>query len=330
MAKSPISHVPALASEVQRGVCYAHSWSERGTRGYATPTSRTSLDELRDLGVTWVSLTPFGFVESLQSDEVRPAGAWGESNERVASEIREARARDIQVLLKPHLWVRGGAWRAELDPAGGWPAFFTSYREWILAYARLAQEAGAPILAVGTELRSSIGRESEWRELIAAVREVYDGELVYCANWDEVDDVPFWDALDFVGVQLYAPLADGPEASPSSMRARLDIVLDSIGALSARVSRPVLLTEVGFKSTADTAVRPYEWTEHRRDAVVDQGAQERAYRVLFQELDGRSWLEGVYIWKWFTDPETDEEGPHGFSPRGKRAEEVLREAFRAR
>jgi hypothetical protein len=37
-------------------------------------------------------------------------------------------------------------------------------------------------------------------------------------------------------------------------------------------------------------------------------------------------VEQIYWWKWFTNPATNEEGPVGFSPRGKPAEAVLRDA----
>ena len=53
-----------LKPDVMRGVCYAHTYEDRGQHGYGTPTSEASLDELKKLGVDWVSLTPFGFMKS--------------------------------------------------------------------------------------------------------------------------------------------------------------------------------------------------------------------------------------------------------------------------
>ena len=57
------------------------------------------------------------------------------------------------------------------------------------------------------------------RHLVAEVRAIYGGKLVYAANWDEIDRVRFWDALDYVGVQLYAPLARRADESDEAMKA---------------------------------------------------------------------------------------------------------------
>lgn len=309
-------------------MCLAHSWENGGEHGYGTQTSAATLDELRELGVEWVSLTPFGFMSSLRSESVEHVGErrGGEGDAQVRAEIRAARERGIQTLLKPHIWVGRGEWRAELEP-NDWREWFRSYREWILVYARIAEEESVPVLAIGTELRSSARHTSDWRALIEEIRNVYSGELTYCANWDSVDDVAFWDSVDYIGVQFYPPLASAPGESAETMRERLHGHLGRLQQISARFERPVLLTEVGYKATADTAVRPYEWTE-RSDSPVDEAAQALAYEVLFQEVANEPWVRGLYIWKWFTNPGTSEEGPRGFSPRGKPAERVIRQAFR--
>ncbi|MFK7999806.1 MAG: hypothetical protein AB8H86_09425 [Polyangiales bacterium] len=318
----------ALAAEVQRGMCLAHSWESGGEHGYGSDTSAATLDELKELGVEWVSLTPFGFMASLQSESVEHVGdrRGGERDAQVRAEIRAARDRGIQTLLKPHIWVGRGEWRAELEP-GDWHAWFQSYREWILIYARIAEEESVPLLAIGTELRSSAQHAHEWRALIEEIRAVYSGELTYCANWDSVDDVLFWDAVDYIGVQFYPPLASAPGDSAEAMGERLRGHLAGLERISVRFERPVLLTEVGYKATEDTAVRPYEWTE-RSDSPVDEAAQAQAYEILFRQVASERWIRGVYIWKWFTNPSSLEEGPRGFSPRGKPAEDVLRRAFR--
>ena len=57
--------------------------------------------------------------------------------------------------------------------------------------------------------RGTIGREQDWREIISGIRESFDGELTYSSNWyDEYENITFWDALDYIGVQAYFPLAD--------------------------------------------------------------------------------------------------------------------------
>lgn len=328
--------VRELPANVHRGVCYAHGYQDEGRRGYGSETSRRSLDELGALGVDWVSVTPFGFMAGADATEVRHVGGMpgGESDERVVAELVAARERGLSVLLKPHVWIRGGVYRGHIDPGSDerWAAWFDSYERWLLRYAELAAMHDVPILTVGVELASSSARfEARWRTLLRRVRAVYPGELVYAANWDEAEDVSFWDAVDYLGVQFYPSLADEPGSGEAALRARLDGHLDELDVLARRVERPVLFTEVGYKSTEDTAVRPHAWLERMDSApAVDVQAQARCYRVFLAAIGERPWARGVYFWKWFTDPDTDEEGPAGFSPRGKPAEAVLRAAFSER
>ena len=61
----------------------------------------------------------------------------------------------------------------------------------------------AEMFSVACELVNTTKREAEWREVIRQIREVYSGELVDSANWDDEKKVPFWDALDYIGVDAY-------------------------------------------------------------------------------------------------------------------------------
>jgi hypothetical protein len=329
--------VGPLPSDVQRGICLAHSWEERGARGYGTEVSAATLQELRALGATWVSLTPFGFMASASSDEVhliRDRFRGGETDERLTAEIRAAHQAGLKVLLKPHLWIRNGTWQATLDPGSpeGWARWFQSYRAFMLHYAVLARTAGADMLSVGVELGSATRRDPQaWRKLIAEVRAEYPGPLVYGANWDEALHVEFWDALDFIGVHFYAPLATHEGAPPEELAAALDRHLDAYQALAERTGRKVLFTEVGYKSIRGTALKPAAWPEEltAEERVPSQEAQALAYRVFLDRVARRPSVAGLYVWKWFTNPDTREEDETGFSPRGKQAEAVLRAAFSA-
>jgi len=324
-----LPEVRPLPASVLRGVCYAHAYQRGGARGYGSETSRATLETLRDHQVGSVSLTPFGFLPSLEAHAIRSANSVGagETDERTRGAIEAAHAIGHSVMLKPHLWVARGEWRARLDPAAGWDAFFDSYEPWMVGYARLAAETGVEWLVIGTELRSSLGQEARWRQLIAAIRSVYEGELVYAANWDAMDAVPFWDALDALGIQFYPPVAQDEDAPLPEMQARLDGYFDRLGELSREHERPVIFTEIGYRSVTTAALRPHEWTEHTPDAQLDLDLQHTLYTLFFAEACEHDYVRGVYLWKWFTDPDSREEGPTGFSPAGKPAAEVMRAAY---
>jgi len=323
-----------VGAEQHRGVCYAHNWQQNGSRGYGSESSDGQLTELSELGMDWISITPFGYQPSVASTEVRmiqwPAA---ENDERLRRTIEAAHARGLRVMLKPHIWISYSEWRGHIDPGSeaGWAAWFTSYERFILHYAELAQTLGADMFVVGVEFVSSTASHpGEWRRIIERVREVYSGPITYGANWDEAMHVPWWDAVDYIGVQMFAPLADDLTASYESIRVRAAGYVEQYRVLSERFGRPVILTEVGFKSIAGTAVSPYVWPEHLppEGAMVDFDAQVDAYCAIVETFGQADFIAGMYWWKWFTDPETDEEGDDGFSPRGKPAIEVLRSALR--
>lgn len=327
------SAVPALGAHVARGVCYAHEYRDQGARGYGSTTSAATLDELRALGVDTVSLTPFAFMRALDVPEIQLAGshASAETDERLTREVAACRARGLRVMLKPHLWVQGGAWVGTIamrDDAD-WTRWLASYRAFVLHYARFAATHALPSFVIGVELDPIVIRfESFFRELVAEVRAIYDGELLYAANWDRAVDVGLWDAVDAIGVQFYPPLADVPDAPREALDTRLAHYMSVLQTLHRRTQRPIVFTEVGYRSAPGAEVRPHAWPEHDAERVVSFATQHRAYEAFFASLRGNEFVRGVYVWKWFTDPETRDEGPDGFSPRGKPAEAVLRAAYR--
>ena len=58
--------------------------------------------------------------------------------------------------------------------------------------------------------------------------------------------------------------------------------------------------------------------------TLDQ--QEIGYRAILKTFGRSARVQAIYWWKWFTDPDTREEWPVGYSPRGKPAGQVLRRA----
>ncbi|MGM0557184.1 MAG: glycoside hydrolase family 113 [Myxococcota bacterium] len=329
-----------LPAGVWAGVCLAHSWQNDGHHGYGTAASAQTLDHLSALGVGWVSLTPFSWMPSQQAPEIRgehngsmPEAAENES--RVSGVIEQARARGIRTVLKPHIWIRGGAYRGDIEPRDergelAWSAWWDSYDAFITYYARQAAELDIPVFFVGVELESAIAAAPErFLETIARVREVYDGELAYSANWDEEQPDRIWSALDYIGVQFYPPLSDAKEPSTDELSESIRAHLQPWTALSRRTDRPVIISEVGFRAAPNAAKNPHHWPERTDEdgKRVDQDLQRRAYVALFSEIAASDRLRGVFIWKYFTYAQTDERRAYGFSPRNYAAEDVLERAY---
>ncbi|WP_437518305.1 glycoside hydrolase family 113 [Sorangium sp. So ce1099] len=306
-------------------------------RGYGTAASGRAMDEAVAMGATWISLTPFGRVwdgKGTGVDLVFEA-PFQENRRNVLAAIAQAHARGLKVLLVPHLWVESGEWRAEIDPGddAGWARWADSYRRFLLTWAAVAREGGAEMLSVGVELRSWVTtpRAASFLPIIEAVRRVYPGLLTYSANWDDVEHTVIFDALDLIGINAFYPLAEREGASFEELLRGGRKVAEGVDAVARAWGKPVLLTEIGYTTRRDPAVRPWEWPDRMKGVVVDERSQAEAYAaVVAPFLDART-CAGFFVWRLYADPDdVSQEAEWGFSPRGKLAELVLRDAFTAR
>lgn len=304
-------------------------------RGYGSESSAALLDFLARRGVSWVSITPFGRIWDLSSTEIlMDFEAPYEDNRRAVREvIRQAHARGMRVLVIPHLWVETGGWRGEIDPGTpeGWAEYQESYRRFVLAWARDAAEAGADAFSIGVECKSWSGRfGATWRSLIADVRAVFGGLLTYSANWDEAEDVLFWDRLDLIGINAFYPLAHHPGASFEEYVAGAIGARESVGALAEVLEMPVLFVEVGYTTRTDAAVEPWLWPDDMANVTVDEREQARALLASFRAFLSEEWFAGFFVWRYYADlDDVSQEAIWGFSPHAKRAERLLERVFGA-
>jgi hypothetical protein len=301
-----------------RGVC----WEAVG------PIDTDNLKPLRDLGVDWISQTPFGWSPSLSSPEIHTATddrvEWGESDAGLVQTAVWARQMGIRTLLKPHLWVHHGEWVGDLEmhSEADWKLWFAAYESFIVHYAELAEANGMEALAIGTELRRSTSHADEWRRIIAHVRRVYHGSITYCANWhEEVQGIQFWGDLDFIGVQAYYPLGAAERPSMPEIRAAWRPIVGELASVSQRIGKPIVFTEIGYKSMAGMLRQPWEWSLR---GEPDATLQCDAYRAMFESVWSQPWFGGTFIWKWHPYLRRPERAARDFTPQGKPALEVIR------
>jgi hypothetical protein len=306
-------------------------------KGYGSAASARTMAELSRMGATWVSLTPYGRVFDL-----RPSGIdWSfeapfeDNRAAVLAAMRQAHARGLRVLLVPHLWVETGQWRGQIEPGSdaAWDAWAVAYRAFLLAWAEVAREGGADMLSVGVELGSWLtGRHApSFFPIIADVRRVYAGPLTYSANWDDVDDTIILGALDVIGINAFYPLAERGGATVSELMEGGRRVAERVRRLAANWRKPVVFTELGYTTRTDPALRPWEWPDGMKEVHVDERAQADAYLGLLAPLLDEPAFGGFFVWRVYADPDdVSQEAEWGFSPRGKQAELVLRDAFTAR
>jgi hypothetical protein len=305
--------------------------------GYGTRAGWRAMVVARRLGATWVSITPFGRAWDLSGGGVDLCfEAPFEQNRRdVLTAIAHAHDQGLRVLLVPHLWVETGGWRALMDPGSdeGWERWTQSYAAFVLQWAEVAEQGSAEMFSVGVELRSWVttARAPSFANLVSDVRERYRGLLTYSGNWDDIAHTVILGHLDVIGVNAFYPLTTQQGASWSDLAAGGQRVAQQLSELAAEWHKPVMLTEMGYTTRADPALRPWEWPDGMDDVVVDQHAQAIAYRALLAPLLDQPWFAGFFAWRMYADPDdVSQEAEWGFSPLGKLAELELRDAFTTR
>jgi len=318
---------PVPVDRKHRGV----SWVASG------PVSEEDFLRLVENDVNWIAQTPFGWQQDYNSPTLQLATVgrilWGERDEGIEETTRLAKKHGIKTLLKPHIWLRNrndGKWRSDIEMKNeeDWQSWFYSYRTFILHYARLAEANGIEALSVGTELHATIkNKPGEWRRIISEIREIYGGELTYSANWyKEFEEVEFWDDLDFIGVQAYFPLSEKENPTLDELKKGWRPHLEAIEKIHKKHQKPVLFTEIGYRSSVDSAIKPWEW---RRRGLEELGAldlqtQANCYEAFFQSVWHKEWLAGAYFWKWFPGRERFQIKRRDlFSPQNNPAEKVM-------
>jgi hypothetical protein len=304
------------------------------------PAADAELRRLRALGATHVAFGP----EVVMADVRRPSMSFGSDDAGLRTVIRAARRAGLGVFLLPRIEspsffvaeTRPGEvrpWRGDLEmtsPAD-WTTFFENYRRMIAHYGALAREEGVAWLSIGLEYRKTVKKHpAEWRRVAAAAKDAFGGPITYSANWDDYDQIEWWDAVDAIGIGAYFELVPEPAPEAPPRRGSLAEALagwapirDRLKAFSLRWNRPILFTEVGYTGFEDAIVRPWQWQQTKR--TLDPSAQADAWRALFRTFAGEPWWRGVFVWRFYTDraavPAWD------YAP-GPEAEHVISATFR--
>ena len=284
---------------------------------WGTPELDRELDDLVQLGINWISIHPYAWISSEGSvrwrtlDPQKPP-PW------LSRPILQAHRRGLKVFIKPHLgyWGSPFRWRGEIyfEQQAARARFFESYSAWITQLARATQKADA--FAIGTELDRMTSFEDPWRSMVKKLREATPALLTFASNWTDFDKVPFWDALDAIGVQAYFPLSSEENPSEHHLRAGWEKALAKLRQAHQRTGKPVIFTELGYDSSLKAARQPWQGDPFGGDTNPDAKAlQARCLRVALETVaSNRSWLRGVFLWKWFVGPAPGEnfmmDAPH--------------------
>jgi len=279
------------------------------------------IDELADRGATDVLVVVPLVQTDVTSHDLALVDGASPSFDTVSRTLEFARRRGLRTGLMPIVRLterRPDEWRGVLAPAASAEVWFDAYRQQLLPLVELADDRGVAWVGVGSELSSLEGQEAQWRGLVAEVRATTEAQLFYAANWDRVDAVPFWDAVDAVGVSGYFALApEGTRPTDGALAAAWAGPRRSLQATASREGRPILFAEVGYPSHALAAARPWD---HVVDAPADLELQAQLWGAFCDAFSGAEGVAGFYAWNWF-----GRGGPRdvGYTPRGKPAATTL-------
>lgn len=297
-----------------------------------SPFDSNPMTDVKKVNADWIAIIPYAGYQ-LGSEKIRfnmNGQWWGESPEGIKETIRLAKEAGLKVLLKPQIWVPG-SWAGGIDfeTEKEWQVWEESYTEYINLYIELTKDMDVDMICIGTEIKASeIKREKFWRTLIKDIKKEYKGKLTYAANWDCYHLVPFWDDLDFIGVDAYFPLDESKTPSKKALLQKWKPVHQQLSKVSKKFKTPILFTEFGYLSVDGCAGKTWELEKKTGSLPTNEKAQSIALDALFEFFSKQDYWEGGFLWKWY--PELgiyQDHGDNGHTPQGKIAEETLKEWY---
>ena len=285
-----------------------------------------------NVNANYAAIMPFAFIRNLNHPEVRYNSdrQWfGETEDGVRQYIAQLQKKRIKIMLKPQIWV----WRGEftgfivMKSEDNWQTLENTYSDFILNFAKIAEETKADIFCIGTELELFVKyRPDYWTKLIKQIRQVYSGKLTYAANWDEYRRTSFWDNLDFIGVDAYFPVSESKTPTVEECINGWQKYKETLRQFSDIYKKRVLFTEFGYRSTDFTGRKP--WDVDYSQKTVNLHAQTNATEALFETFWNEDWFAGGFIWKWFHNhPEVGGVNNSRFTPQNKPVEAIIKNYY---
>ena len=264
--------------------------------------NKSTLEDLLKNNVNAVSIIPYAYVDmdAATVNYNNKRQWWGERTEGITTSAKMAHSHHMTVMLKPHLWVNHNFYTGNLnfDTEEQWQRWESQYEDYIMNFAKLAQQENIELFCFATELGNSVAKRPQyWKQLIAKIKKVYKGKLTYAANWDDYDKVPFWDELDYIGVDAYFPLSNEQNPSLKTVKNGWAKHLDKMRLVQKKFGKKIMFSEYGYRNTDFAVEAP--WTENKND--INNEAQAIAYEALYQTMTKEPWFVGGFAWKWYAD-----------------------------
>jgi len=208
-----------------------------------------------------------------------------------------------------------------------WAVWFEEYRSFVVTLAQQASQAGVSKLVLGgpeiipalpgglfpdgSPTTVSRNAETRWREIVAAVREQYSGQLAFEIEMGSElqSPPPFLDAFDEVHLYWHAPLGDTENIDFETLHNQATATLAQAIAVNPSLTEgPLILVaeylsvhdgRSGCPPAPDGSCRPASDFQHGAiadpDLLVDLPAQTDALNALLLAAYYRSDVNGFYV-----------------------------------
>ncbi|WP_026674520.1 glycoside hydrolase family 113 [Alkalihalobacterium bogoriense] len=303
------------------------------TRGaYRTQEAVESLKMLKETGSEWIALSFFTYQSSFSATDITFDYGFTMTDRDIEFAVKTAKDLGLKVCLKPVVNSKDGLWRARIgfpdDAIDYWDRWFTSYTNFLLHYAELAEELGCDMFCVGCEMINTESKTTYWKEVISKVRKVYNGPLIYNANHGKEDGVDWFSDVDIIGTSAYYPVATKAGDTEDTMIKNWLKVKEKMVALHKKFNKPILFVEIGCRSAAGCATMPWDF-EHTELPFCEE-EQAAFYSSVLKVFWNEPWFAGFFWWDWSTKLYAKEEAHKnvGFDIYGKKAEQVLKQWYR--
>lgn len=275
-----------------KGVSFLNFSECRGN--YASDEMKESIRIAKDsLGLSHITLCFLAFQETAHTTEIDYKGSWTPHRDEIIEISKYAQSLGLKVILKPMLDCKDGTWRAHInffdidEPCEAkWSDWFMSYTDYMVTYAKIAEDAGCEMIVIGTELVQTERRVSEWIMTINEIRKVYNGFLTYNCDKYQEENVKWWNHVDVISASGYYPYDD------------IEDEITRIELFAKRQNKPYFFAEAGCPSRVGSKHNPNDWQfagEHSNEE------QRQWYEKFINATKNRKWLYGYTWWGWRHD-----------------------------
>lgn len=315
---------------------------------YRSPAGIKSQKLLFETGVNWICLAFYMLQDTAVSTSIGYDYGNSVTDRDIMAAVKHAHDNNIKVCLKPMVNCKDGTWRARINfPDLGefdgsdddiyWNKWFEAYEAFLTYYAELAEETNCEMLCIGCEMLGTERKETLWRKLIAKIRGIYSGKLIYNTNHSHEKDVNWFDAVDYVGTSAYFSVgkADMTEdilntgdLTRETMLSNWEKIANELEEVHNKWKKPIVFIEIGCRSAKTCSTMPWDY-EHK-DLPRDEEEQALFYDTCLSVMTNKPWFGGVFWWDWSTfiyDTEEEAKKNDWFNIHLKKAETVIKDWY---